>query len=455
MLSQALTHRSASHKEMKHPFLTNDQINQAQRYMSSESHMAVSPYHTNFNHAAYSPMFPGDHGTSSTPAGMYTTSQGLSLPTSGAPATSMGLMPAGLAVTQSLSAPMMLSASVGGQPMSNQHSGNVRLFHGSAALGASLPTAKNPASPPHPSTANPYETDPHGSPSVMFSQGNFVALPYQQVMAHQGHTLSSPTENSFVPYPSMEPRMEGMSAQYPGSFNFPYELQPPMVNPSMSFSSDYSASSRDSTDNFPGHTASIVHNGLGSEFSGTASSTAGVSAGYLHESMNGTAENDFPAGGGTLANGGRRRKRGADAIATSAEGRTRRGGRSKCKGPRDPKEKRFVCDVEGCGDRFNRAEHVQRHYKSVHLKVKPFACPVVGCGKSFSRTDNLTQHRRTHEKPKKMNKEREFHTSFVNPSLDVQAKQVQASVHHPHLHRVDHAVQAQNPYLHFSDGGQC
>ncbi|RKP35760.1 hypothetical protein BJ085DRAFT_8040, partial [Dimargaris cristalligena] len=56
----------------------------------------------------------------------------------------------------------------------------------------------------------------------------------------------------------------------------------------------------------------------------------------------------------------------------------------------------FPCPVEGCGVRFNRAEHVQRHYKSIHLKVRPFECPEPGCGKVFSRTDNLTQHRNTH-----------------------------------------------------------
>ena len=56
--------------------------------------------------------------------------------------------------------------------------------------------------------------------------------------------------------------------------------------------------------------------------------------------------------------------------------------------------KQFVCELNGCGRRFRRQEHLKRHYRSLHTADRPFICTV--CNKRFSRSDNLTQHQRTH-----------------------------------------------------------
>ncbi|GAA5908627.1 uncharacterized protein JCM6883_005607 [Sporobolomyces salmoneus] len=60
--------------------------------------------------------------------------------------------------------------------------------------------------------------------------------------------------------------------------------------------------------------------------------------------------------------------------------------------PNSKAKKVHPCPATGCNAAFKRAEHLKRHYKSVHKGEKPFPCKVEQCGKSFSRKDNLQQH---------------------------------------------------------------
>jgi len=59
----------------------------------------------------------------------------------------------------------------------------------------------------------------------------------------------------------------------------------------------------------------------------------------------------------------------------------------------------YVCEVEGCGQRFNRPCRLESHMRS-HNKERPFACPNEGCHKSFPRKDHLQRHlKNSHEEP--------------------------------------------------------
>lgn len=51
----------------------------------------------------------------------------------------------------------------------------------------------------------------------------------------------------------------------------------------------------------------------------------------------------------------------------------------------------FICEVDGCGQRFNRPCRLESHMRS-HNKERPFACPEVGCDKTFPRKDHLQRH---------------------------------------------------------------
>lgn len=80
----------------------------------------------------------------------------------------------------------------------------------------------------------------------------------------------------------------------------------------------------------------------------------------------------------------------------------------------DDDEKQFKCTIEDCGKVFKRAEHLKRHVKSIHDRIKgktnhseiyvmnpnllflDFECNFPGCDRAFSRSDNLNQHLRTH-----------------------------------------------------------
>jgi general transcription factor IIIA len=52
---------------------------------------------------------------------------------------------------------------------------------------------------------------------------------------------------------------------------------------------------------------------------------------------------------------------------------------------------KFVCDFEGCGQRFNRPCRLEAHTRS-HTNERPFACPENGCDKAFPRKDHLKRH---------------------------------------------------------------
>ncbi|KAF1973016.1 hypothetical protein BU23DRAFT_141482 [Bimuria novae-zelandiae CBS 107.79] len=51
----------------------------------------------------------------------------------------------------------------------------------------------------------------------------------------------------------------------------------------------------------------------------------------------------------------------------------------------------YVCDVEGCGQRFNRPCRLESHVRT-HTKERPFACDVQGCDRTFPRKDHLQRH---------------------------------------------------------------
>ena len=53
----------------------------------------------------------------------------------------------------------------------------------------------------------------------------------------------------------------------------------------------------------------------------------------------------------------------------------------------------FICEVAGCGQRFNRPCRLESHMRS-HNKERPFACPEAGCDKTFPRKDHLQRHLR-------------------------------------------------------------
>jgi general transcription factor IIIA len=53
----------------------------------------------------------------------------------------------------------------------------------------------------------------------------------------------------------------------------------------------------------------------------------------------------------------------------------------------------FICEVDGCGQRFNRPCRLEAHMRS-HNKERPFACPETGCDKTFPRKDHLQRHLR-------------------------------------------------------------
>ena len=56
--------------------------------------------------------------------------------------------------------------------------------------------------------------------------------------------------------------------------------------------------------------------------------------------------------------------------------------------------RRYVCLYTGCGERFNRSEHLKKHIRAVHRKKKEFRCPV--CTKAFAVRSGLAAHMRVH-----------------------------------------------------------
>lgn len=51
----------------------------------------------------------------------------------------------------------------------------------------------------------------------------------------------------------------------------------------------------------------------------------------------------------------------------------------------------YLCEFEGCGQRFNRPCRLEAHMRT-HTKERPFACPQEGCGRDFPRKDHLQRH---------------------------------------------------------------
>ncbi|KAJ2038425.1 hypothetical protein IW146_000698 [Coemansia sp. RSA 922] len=54
-------------------------------------------------------------------------------------------------------------------------------------------------------------------------------------------------------------------------------------------------------------------------------------------------------------------------------------------------ERKYTCDWHGCGQAFDRIEHLNRH-KRRHTGEKPYRCLSSKCTKLFSRFDNMMQH---------------------------------------------------------------
>ncbi|KAF1958768.1 hypothetical protein CC80DRAFT_468472 [Byssothecium circinans] len=52
---------------------------------------------------------------------------------------------------------------------------------------------------------------------------------------------------------------------------------------------------------------------------------------------------------------------------------------------------KYVCDFNGCGQRFNRPCRLEAHMRS-HNKIRPFVCHHAGCDKTFPRKDHLNRH---------------------------------------------------------------
>ncbi|KAI1377451.1 hypothetical protein F4677DRAFT_58755 [Hypoxylon crocopeplum] len=84
-----------------------------------------------------------------------------------------------------------------------------------------------------------------------------------------------------------------------------------------------------------------------------------------------------------------RRKSCSPAEASSASGQNR-----------TDRQKRYVCDIKGCGKRCSQKTQLETH-KRAHTGEKPFVCTEPGCGLGFTQRGNLKTHIRRHtgEKP--------------------------------------------------------
>ncbi|KAK9470056.1 fungal-specific transcription factor domain-containing protein [Dipodascopsis tothii] len=60
-------------------------------------------------------------------------------------------------------------------------------------------------------------------------------------------------------------------------------------------------------------------------------------------------------------------------------------------------EKIFECEIDGCGKKFTRSEHLARHQLN-HMPKEIYVCPWPGCTKSFVREDLLIRHVDRHPK---------------------------------------------------------
>ncbi|KAK4960989.1 DNA-binding transcription factor [Elasticomyces elasticus] len=77
-----------------------------------------------------------------------------------------------------------------------------------------------------------------------------------------------------------------------------------------------------------------------------------------------------------------------------AEPRQGERARSRARVPRKV-EKRYFCEVPGCGKAFYQRTHLEIHTRA-HTGVKPFVCKEPTCGQRFSQLGNLKTHERRH-----------------------------------------------------------
>ncbi|KAJ1660332.1 hypothetical protein IWQ61_000731 [Dispira simplex] len=414
MLAHPMPSRLSSGKQAKHPYLTSTHISQAQRMIPGEM-PSNSPYPTNVAASPFTPCFPHENGKLSIhPGMMYTNAMST---------VSCILSPSIPSVPSTPTTPVnpdMLSF-MSASTFHSSHPAPVTITNSPVTIASGESSAMVPTSfmhnpqylqtlPHNHSGSSPHPTmgaldnsssESSGQP-VVFNHSGLVHVSYSgSLVSSQMHTGPSghSSDQTFVPYQHVDHRMDNLMHYPPGSFNLPCELQPPVVTPSLSFSSDYSGFSTRDYDNSATDyqvAPNVVTSNLVSNFQT-------VPHGYPLPGSVEPVRNNAPG-----PDRPRRRR-------TNPRGR-QGGKREKSKGNpinRDPKEKKFVCEFEGCDIRFNRAEHVSRHYKSVHLKSRPYTCDEPGCGKTFSRTDNLTQHRRTHDKSRNKAKEREYQHAFV------------------------------------------
>ncbi|OTA87652.1 hypothetical protein M434DRAFT_15354 [Hypoxylon sp. CO27-5] len=64
------------------------------------------------------------------------------------------------------------------------------------------------------------------------------------------------------------------------------------------------------------------------------------------------------------------------------------------------RQKRYICDIKGCGKRCSQKTQLETH-KRAHTGERPFICKEPGCGLGFTQRGNLKTHTRRHtgEKP--------------------------------------------------------
>lgn len=56
----------------------------------------------------------------------------------------------------------------------------------------------------------------------------------------------------------------------------------------------------------------------------------------------------------------------------------------------DFKERPYACPQDDCSSRFGQKSDLNKHFKTVHQKIKPYACPE--CGLTFGHRGNLLRH---------------------------------------------------------------
>jgi hypothetical protein len=101
---------------------------------------------------------------------------------------------------------------------------------------------------------------------------------------------------------------------------------------------------------------------------------------------------------------------------------------------KENREKQFKCDKVNCTMEFDRKTDLDRHIKSVHLKIKDWICHK--CGDAFSRKDTL--RRQVYE-------DHELHGSMTNMTIDMKrtAAKRKTSSAQARCHKLDQCEQLQ------------